>query len=520
MIETALWGGSLRCVQALVLAAPTILVSLFVTGLLARLFGPKLTRQLYGGSGWRSLVQSWTLGMLLPGCSLGVIPISRELCRAGLGGSAVLAFALTQPLFDPLSVLYGLTLGKPLIVFAFAGCSLVLVMVVGSLWDRLHPDSPALEPMPVPVQAGWPRLLSILLVVLREAAGPTMVYVGIGLMGTALLGALLPFGALSRAMNGGNPWAPWTMTWVAIPAYATPTLAMSQLGSMFQHANSAGAALQLLTLGAGLNLGLLAWILATYGWRRTLTWMGLLLVASLSMAYALDRPLHPRDVEPADHTHAFDIYCCPFHANETHLAPLAQQRFREALALPQVIPVGILGALMLLGAVLQVVDPQHRLEKWLEVAEVSRAASRYDVHIPAPVVGGLLLIGVVAMSIVGCFAYYPHKHEVFQEMQMVRAEALLAANLMDARKAAHYIQLWDAWTRRLEVGVFLREWHLTPYQKIKAKILRDKLELLRHEVESDDHEATKIMIRQVNDAYVRLQKAFNPPTPPLLSRDE
>ena len=170
MIQTALYGGGLRLVQALVLAAPTILVSLFVTGVLARLLGPELTRRLYGGSGWRSLVQSWTLGMLLPGCSLGVIPISRELCRAGLGGSAVLAFALTQPLFDPLSVLYGLTLGKPLIVFAFAGCSLVLVMVVGALWDRLHPSLTIPQPAQVPVQAGWPRLLSMLLVVIAVAA--------------------------------------------------------------------------------------------------------------------------------------------------------------------------------------------------------------------------------------------------------------------------------------------------------------------------------------------------------------
>ncbi|MDX1948046.1 MAG: permease [Pirellulaceae bacterium] len=508
MIELVFLSGFVRLVQALALAAPTILVSLFITGVIRRLFGPEVTRRVFGGAGWRSLVQSWAIGMLLPGCSLGVIPISRELRRAGLTGGAVLAFALSQPLFDPLSVLYGLTLSKPLVVFAFAGCSLVLVMAVGSIWDWLYPDSAAPEVAPPPVQAGWPRLVSILLVVLREAAGPSAAYIAIGLLGTATLGALLPHGALQRAMNGGDPWAPWTMTWVAIPAYATPTLAMSQLGSMFQHANSAGAALQLLTLGAGLNLGLVAWIFAAFGWRKGVAWFGLLVVAGLGMAYALDRPLHPTDVDPADHTHAFDIYCSPFHAGEPHLGLLAQQRIREILTPLNVVPLVVLGGLVLGGAVLRWTDPRERCEAWLESRERSRTASRYDFPLPAPVVGLVVLGGIVSLSVVGCYAYYPAKGEVFDEIRAVRADAIVAANQGDSRLTDHYIAVWDKWTRRLEVGVFLREWRLTPYQHMKARILREKLELLRHEVEDGDREAAKTMVRQVLVAQDRLRLAF------------
>ena len=45
------------------------------------------------------------------------------------------------------------------------------------------------------------------------------------------------------------------MAGVAIPAYVTPLVAMSQLGSMFQHANSVGAASVLLTLAPGSTWG-------------------------------------------------------------------------------------------------------------------------------------------------------------------------------------------------------------------------------------------------------------------------
>ncbi|MCU0876315.1 MAG: hypothetical protein MUF06_00800 [Pirellulaceae bacterium] len=108
----------------------------------------------------------------------------------------------------------------------------------------------------------------------------------------------------------------------------------------------------------------------------------------------------------------------------------------------------------------------------------------------------------------GCFAYYPAPGEVFDEMQIVRADALTFANLGDTRKTDHYIGVWDKWTRRLEVGTFLREWRLTPYQHMKARILREKMELLRHEVEDGEREETARMVREVSAAYDRLRRAF------------
>ena len=68
---------------------------------------------MFGSGTWRELPQSWFIGMLLPICSLGVIPVVRELRRSRVSGGAILAFAMTAPLFNPLSMLYGLTLSAP-----------------------------------------------------------------------------------------------------------------------------------------------------------------------------------------------------------------------------------------------------------------------------------------------------------------------------------------------------------------------------------------------------------------------
>ncbi|MCU0876316.1 MAG: hypothetical protein MUF06_00805, partial [Pirellulaceae bacterium] len=124
---------------------------------------------------------------------------------------------------------------------------------------------------------------------------------------------------------------------------------------------------------------------ANYGWRKAISWFSILVILGLGMAYTLDRPLHPHDVDPADHTHAFDIYCSPFHAGEAQLSVLFAQRLRESATPFALAPVVVLGMLCLGGIGLRVVDPRERLEAWLESRERTARESRYDVAIPAPI---------------------------------------------------------------------------------------------------------------------------------------
>ena len=113
--------------------------------------------------------------MMLPVCSIGVIPVAYELRRAGLRGGAILAFALTAPLFNPLSMLYGLTLSTPIVIMSFALGSLLVVTTVGMLWDWLFPNTEVVEPPPTPVPPGPKRLAAVALVAARHMAGPTAI---------------------------------------------------------------------------------------------------------------------------------------------------------------------------------------------------------------------------------------------------------------------------------------------------------------------------------------------------------
>jgi hypothetical protein len=512
MFEAIFWGAVLRFTQALIQSAPTILVGLFVAGILRRLLGYENTRRLFGCGTWHELPQAWLIGMLLPVCSLGVIPIAREMRRARVSGGAILAFAMTAPLFNPLSLLYGLTLSEPFVILSFAFCTMIVVTLVGAVWNRLFPDSVQEEP-PIslpPVAHGLKRMIAITAVAARQIVGPSLGYIVIGLLGVAILSTVLPPGSLQTTMEHRNPYAPLAMAAVAIPAYATPLVAMSQLGSMFQHANSVGAAFVLLTLGAGINLGLIAWMIRTYGFTRTLGWLALLLTVVLGLAYAIEKPLYSTDITPAGHTHAFDIYCRPFRSGERDLPALVATKLSEDLQPFERVSLKAIVFLAAMGLGLRLLDRRWRIEDWLErpPQHDGHAPPWFNVSVPATVLGMVALAGLVAFSVVGCYAYYPPPQEVFEEMSILRAEVLSAALTGDKKHAEHFIPAWVDWTRRLQVGVFLREGTLSPYRRMKAKVFRDRLEFLKHAIEEEDQEEARGLVTQVSSAYGRMRQAY------------
>src|SRR5262249_42877780 len=189
MLPTEFWSVVLRTGQIAVEASTTLLCGLLVAGVMRRMLGADGTRRLFGGPGWRGLLRAWGVGTLLPVCSFGVIPIAREMRRAGVPSATILAFVLAAPHINPPSLLYGLPLSEPLVIICFAIGSLVIALVAGAAWDRfLARDQdvvpPGDEPMPAP---GPKRLAAVVVTAGREAVSSTMGFVLLGLVFTGVL---------------------------------------------------------------------------------------------------------------------------------------------------------------------------------------------------------------------------------------------------------------------------------------------------------------------------------------------
>src|ERR1700757_2193813 len=128
MLLTLFWSVVLRTGQVAVESSMTLLCGLLVAGVMRRMLGAEGTRRLFGGPGWKGLFRAWAVGTVLPVCSLGVIPIAREMRRAGVPSGTILAFVLAAPHINPLSFLYGLTMSEPVVIICFAGGSLLIAL--------------------------------------------------------------------------------------------------------------------------------------------------------------------------------------------------------------------------------------------------------------------------------------------------------------------------------------------------------------------------------------------------------
>ncbi|MEO1617955.1 MAG: permease, partial [Planctomycetota bacterium] len=471
LLTRSLAGGSIRFIESLLSAAPTLLVGVLIAGVFRYYLGHAGTRRLFGGTSLRSLPQSWAVGMLLPVCSIGVIPILIEMRRSKLKPGAISAFALSAPLFNPLSLLYGVTLSRPYVILMFAFASLVVVTMVGIIWDIVSRQKEATanddtsQDRSDDDSIGLRRLWNLIAYVGRQLVGPVGAWTLIAAAGVALLAAVLPWGALGMAMERDDLRAPSTMAAVAIPAYATPMLAMSQLGMMFQHANSPGAAFVLLVIGAGVNLGTVSWMARHFGVRSVCIWLGSLLMIVLALAYAVNKPLVPPGVEPSGHTHAFDIYSNPIHPTITNYAQLAKQKLGEKFGLVEKICVSLFGILALAGLISRFVQNWPAPAPKAAGVEIGSEPLRFDRIVSPQIVGGTMLAGLIAISIVMCYAFYPSPEECLKEIRFIRSEVISAARSGDADHAEFWIPQWDEWTRRMEVGAFIRRGHVTPYQR-------------------------------------------------------
>lgn len=510
-MDIIFWGGIVRFGEAALTGAPTLLVGLFVAGVFRRLLGPDMTFKIFGGTSWRSLPQAWLWGMLLPVCSIGVIPIAYELRRAGLKGGAILAFALTAPLFNPLSLLYGLTLSTPLVILTFALGSLLVVTTVGILWDRFYQATQIDVPKEQEIPPGLKRMAAVAVVAARHMAGPTAIYAVIGLAGSIVLAAIFPFGSLTDSMAQTDIWAPLKMLAVALPAYATPLNVMMQVGGMFVHGNSVGAAYVLLSLGTGANLGLIAWAWRTYGMKRALVFLSTFIMVVMTIAYVINDPLYSAGDVERPHTHAFDVYACPFSASATDYLPSkAWKKLTSDAQLYEVTSLAAVMSVLALGLFLKIGNIGQRIEAILAkpAEDVSSQPTLLNANVPGPVLGSTAIVGLIVLSVVGCFVYYPSPDETFEDMRYVKADALSYASSKDVEKAVKSIERYDDLTRKLQVGYYLRTWEISEFQQAKAKLLRGRLEQLKDLLEANEFERVRDANTSVSNAHRRVVAAF------------
>lgn len=121
-------------------AAPWLLVSYLLAGLMHEFVSPEKLQRHLGNKRLSSIVKATFSGMLLPMCSCGAIPLGMSLYYSGAYLGPALAFMVAAPMINPAAILLTFGLLGPRIATIYVIGGVLIPIVVGVIANALAGD--------------------------------------------------------------------------------------------------------------------------------------------------------------------------------------------------------------------------------------------------------------------------------------------------------------------------------------------------------------------------------------------
>jgi uncharacterized protein len=470
--DTMIWSALQRMVETIASAAPYLVVGLVFAGILRGIVGPARLRSLLDAGPWRGPFRAWALGTLLPVCALGALPVARELRRARIPSGTVLTFLLAAPLFNPITLIYAISVVPLTTLFYFVCGTFVISVGIGGIWNTWIDPDPRDESIPVPLEQPAARSVLRLMIAGETAArglSPAiLVDVALVLLAMGLAGAFVPFGLFQVALARENPLSPLLTALVGVLLYVNPVDAVRVVGLTIRDGFSVGAAFSLLVIGAGSITAVINGIRREFGGRRVGQFAGLLLLPTLAWAYGADLFL-PRSAMAQSHTHAFDnltrLSAAP-HGLEK-LATIVEELWQRQ-PLDRRIGLWALGGIAVAGAILKLARiDSRRLMITACVDQEPTAEARWNRALTPTQLTVASLVGLCAALVGGLYVYYPPPDSIIGDLDNVRLDLDEAIRTKNQHDAEARIDEFRELAARLPVSVFLRKGSVVAAQRAR-----------------------------------------------------
>lgn len=310
---------AMSCWDVLREASPWVLLGFAAAGAIHAFVPAESLARHLGGRGPGSVLKAALLGIPLPLCSCGVLPVAAGLRRAGAGRGATASFLVSTPEtgVDSIAVTWALmdpimTLLRPVAAFATAlvaglAANLLPEEPAGPTLSQMRQTDPAEAPggctgtgcpgdcggavRPSRLAAGWGFVRDDLL----PDIGPWLL---LGVLVAGLIAVLVPESALA-SLPGGE-WASMAgMLVVAAPLYICATSSTPVAAALVLKGLSPGAALVLLLAGPATNAATIAVVGRILGRSVVPVYLGAIAACSLAMGWAANRLYAALGVDPA-----------------------------------------------------------------------------------------------------------------------------------------------------------------------------------------------------------------------------
>jgi uncharacterized protein len=276
--------------------APYLLFGFLVAGLLSVFISPEIVERHLGGRGLWPVVKASLMGVPLPLCSCGVIPVAASLRQHGASRGATTAFLLSTPQTGVDSIVVTYSLMGGLFALIRPASAFITGLAGGWLVDALTGranDRPAVPSLPCPEACCAPvadrgnKFLRALhygfFVLPRDIANALIV----GLIISGIIAAFVPDDFFAGVFGTGIIGMLIMMA-AGIPLYVCATGSVPVAAALLLKGVSPGAALVFLMTGPATNAATLAVIWKVLGKKTVAIYLLTLAVCALTSGLLLD----------------------------------------------------------------------------------------------------------------------------------------------------------------------------------------------------------------------------------------
>lgn len=272
--------------------APYLLIGFLLAGLLSVLIKQDLIERWLGNRSLGSVVKASLLGIPLPLCSCGVIPVTSSLYQRGASKGATTSFLTSTPQTGVDSILATTALMGGVFSVVRVVVALISGIISGVLVDffekvQTRPQTPAKTSYSTPnagVRIKIRAMARYALYTLPQDIGKNLV---IGILLAGLLSTVLPENWGTSFLS--NPWLTYSaVTLVAIPLYVCSTGSIPIAFALMASGVSPGAALVFLIAGPATNIATITTLGKLLGRRTIVIYLGSIMLVSWISGYLLD----------------------------------------------------------------------------------------------------------------------------------------------------------------------------------------------------------------------------------------
>jgi uncharacterized protein len=270
--------------------APYLLLGVVVAGAMHVILPEGLIARYLGKPGLGSVVRSTALGVPLPLCSCGVVPVAASLKKEGASSGAVVGFLVSTPTsgVDSILATYAL-IGPAYAVIRVIG-SFVLGISAGVAANFAARDGKTVTP---PTDAGTPAAQRSNPVVagfaygFGEMLGAIARPLALGILLGGVITYLVPASFVTKYVGTGL-WSYLVMLAVGLPLYVCASGSIPLAAAFIALGISPGAALIFLIVGPATNAATFTVVLEMLGKRVLIIYLAVLSLGALAMGAATD----------------------------------------------------------------------------------------------------------------------------------------------------------------------------------------------------------------------------------------